>query len=309
MNRVTQQTWPITAASGGKPVWSRNAWCRGVVTVGIIMFWGTCSVAQTGQVAQSTKANHIPKEAVEFPELRQQVGVAYRRDDSLLIDLKEWPQDHRLAIPRMANVVRRIRWLHDTETAKSTTETELKLQPEIERWIVQLPKVPPHYTPVLVLELDGRPRPFPGRILTSPDRADTISLPAKYATTYGEKLRFEPQPHKNTIGYWVLEEDYAQWHLKVEEPGDYKVEILQGCGEGQGGSRVELRAAGQRLPITVQDTGHFQNFVWREMGNLHLPAGDDITIKLVAVEKAADAVMDCREIRLTLLSKTLPDDK
>lgn len=128
-------------------------------------------------------------------------------------------------------------------------------------------------------------------------RQGLIRLTAATATVDGEKLRYEPQPEKDTLGYWVNEADRAWWDFRLEEPGRYQVTVLQACGTGQGGSTVELDSGDARLEFVVEETGHFQRFVPREVGTLDLPAG---TRRLVVtpLEKKAAAVMDLRSVTL-----------
>ena len=53
----------------------------------------------------------------------------------------------------------------------------------------------------------------------------------------------------------------------------------------------------QSLRFTVQDTGHFQNFVAREIGELQLPAGR-FTLSMKPQTKPGVAVMDLRQVTL-----------
>ena len=52
----------------------------------------------------------------------------------------------------------------------------------------------------------------------------TITLPASTAEVHGVMLRFEPLPHKNTLGYWVRADDWASWEFDVKKPGTFAVE-------------------------------------------------------------------------------------
>ena len=130
-----------------------------------------------------------------------------------------------------------------------------------------------------------------------PARQGFIRLAAADATVAGEKLRFEPQPEKDTLGYWVNEADRAWWDFRLDEPGRYRVVALSACGAGQGGSRVELAAGASRLEFEVEETGHFQRFVPRDRGVLDLPAGA-VRLEVRALSKKAAAVMDLRQITL-----------
>ena len=126
----------------------------------------------------------------------------------------------------------------------------------------------------------------------------SITLAARTAEVHGVMLRYEPLPHKNTIGFWTNPEDYATWEFTAAKPGRYEVEILQGCGKGQGGSEAKIVIGGQTLTFTVEDTGHFQNFVPRAIGTVMIEQPGRLTLELRAVKKAKAAVMDCRQIAL-----------
>ena len=122
-------------------------------------------------------------------------------------------------------------------------------------------------------------------------------LLARDATVSGEKLCYEPQPEKDTLGYWVNAADRAWWDFRLNEPGRYRVTVLQGCGAGQGGSTVELNTGVAGLEFTVEETGHFQRFVPRAIGTLDLPAGN-VRLVVTPLEKKAAAVMDLRSVTL-----------
>lgn len=133
-------------------------------------------------------------------------------------------------------------------------------------------------------------------------RQGFLLLRAADASVRGEKLLYEPQPHKDTLGYWVNADDVAWWDVSLPEMGRYRVTVLQGCGAGQGGSTVEMSAGGGGEPLrfTVEETGHFQRFVPRDVGELTIPAGD-ARILVRAVAKKAAAVMDLRQVMLERL--------
>lgn len=135
--------------------------------------------------------------------------------------------------------------------------------------------------------------------LPNPQAADgSITLPARWAEVHGTQLRYEPLPHKNTLGFWTRPEDSASWEFTVTRPGSFMVEALQGCGAGQGGSEVEFTVAGQTLSMTVEDTGHFQNFKPREIGTVKLDQPGRYTLTVKPKTKARAAVMDLRQITL-----------
>lgn len=124
-----------------------------------------------------------------------------------------------------------------------------------------------------------------------------LFLEARDAKTHGEKLRYEDAPQKDTLGFWVNAGDTAAWEFKVARAGVYRVTVLQGCGKGNGGSRVALETAQGSCEFTVEETGHFQRFVPREVGKLTLAEGAN-TLTVRPLKKAGAAVMDLRRVIL-----------
>lgn len=135
-----------------------------------------------------------------------------------------------------------------------------------------------------------------GRFLLAAGRAQVhgAGLDSKPA-----KLRYEPEPHKNTLGYWTNAQDWASWQINITRPGSYRVHILQGCGNGSGGAELDIRV-GDAPPVrfTVQETGGFQNFIWREVGTLDLRQSGPARLEVRPRTKPGPAVMDLRQLRL-----------
>jgi arylsulfatase A len=142
------------------------------------------------------------------------------------------------------------------------------------------------------------PRPNPGYEPDGPAEDGTIHLRAETAEIHGPTLRYEPLPHKNTLGFWTRQQDWASWKFKLPAPGRYTLEVLQGCANGSGGSEVEYRAANQSITGQVMETGGFQNFVPRTIGQLEFPSAGDYVLEVKPRSKPGPAVMDLREVRL-----------
>ena len=131
----------------------------------------------------------------------------------------------------------------------------------------------------------------------------TITLHGRDATVVGTVLRYEPAEAKRTLGFWTDPGDAAVWAFAVSQPGGFDVEVLQGCGTGQGGSemRVVFNAGGgdteSSLTFVVEDTGGFQAFRPRVIGRVQLAAGDH-TLRIQPERIAKAAACDIREVRL-----------
>ena len=220
-----------------------------------------------------------------FTDLVPSRGRAYVEGETLYLQLRT--PAARVSFPRLNNPMRRVRLLGGEE---------LQLGQDSTRWWVDLPaglRDEVH----LALDLVGAPQVPHRPIVLGPDATGVVVLPAHQARVFGRKLCYEPQPHKNTLGYWVDVGDWAAWEFELAEPGPFEVTVLQGCGQGHGGSQVDVVVGDQRLELVVEDTGHFQNFVPRRLGSLELPAGRQ-RLELRPRVKAGGAVMDVREVRL-----------
>lgn len=237
----------------------------------------------------------LPAEARRWDALDSTEGTAYRHGSTLYFVVDE-VDANVLSFPRLANRVRAVYWMGTSRRAA------LSLKPEPETWAIRLSTRPQGGSGVVVVELDGPPRLITDVEPVEAQGKQGLRLPAHLARTHGEKLRYEPQPHKNTIGYWTNPDDWAEWTAVIPEPGEYEVDLLQGCGSGQGGSRVDLVFTPEDgspalvLPYSVQETGHFQNFRRFAAGSVEVPQPGRWTIALRPKELAARAVMDVREI-------------
>jgi arylsulfatase A len=130
-------------------------------------------------------------------------------------------------------------------------------------------------------------------ILKSPE--GDIALWASQAMVHGRRIRYEPEPHKNVIGFWTEVDDWAHWDIEVPQAGLYEVEVQYGCGKNAGGSRVSLRVGDSEVNWTVRETGHFQQMIYQNVGQLELGDGSQ-QFELRAISKANIAVMDVRKI-------------
>lgn len=228
----------------------------------------------------------------EAAPLKTPWGKIELRPDSVLLYIEAWPADGKVAMPRLNNPIGTVYLVNDP--AKSA----LGFQPNVADWTISKPKAPADGPQVVAVETKGKPRIAGDPVVAEQADDGSVTLPAHQAVPHGKLLRYEPQPHKNTVGYWADESDWCEWKLRVARPGRFTVQLLQGCGKGQGGSTVKVSVAGQSLDYSVEDTGHFQNFVEKTAGTVTVDKAGDLTLELRALKKAKGAVMDVRQVKL-----------
>lgn len=236
-----------------------------------------------------------------------------------------------IELARLDNVVERVWWSplkEDGDEAAGTTGLtgdayRMPFVPRQDR-LLKLTQTPTRWTiaphdplalaeamvdgGVIIMDLRGEPMLNVDAEVVHAGRDGAIVLPASKAKVFGKQLQFEPLPHKNTVGYWVHADDYATWKIATKESGQYSVQILQGCGAGQGGSRIAVSVGDSSIETLVEETGHFQNFRWRDIGVVTIVPGDSIDVTVRCLQKAKAAVMDVRQIRLVPTDVKLPTD-
>lgn len=217
-------------------------------------------------------------------------------DDGIEIELLARPIQDILTIARYNNPISSV-----TLRTKGSTQ-ELSLTPRTEHWEIELPKLGKVPKAVVFIKTIGKPRLAGPPVLLKPTKEGSLHLSAHTATPIGARIRYEPQPEKNTLGFWADEEDFAEWTFKLNKPGRYRIEILQGCGKGQGGSIIGIELGDNQLTYKVKETGHFQTFERHRVGTVTLKSTEPQVLRMIAVEKKDRIVADIRAIFLTPLN-------
>lgn len=227
-----------------------------------------------------------------FP-IQKQWGTISVLPQGLKMDITQIKPKEKILIPRMNNRLKTVYFAHDAE------RKPLELKPGVNEWEIRLPQKNKVTLPASVIVEFKEPPYLPVKPkVIQEQQKQQIVLDAKDAVVHGKMLRFEPQPHKNTVGYWVNEKDWCEWKLNLNSPGVFDVYLLQGCGTGQGGSEVKLSVNESGLNFTVEDTGHFQNFKERHIGKLTISKSGLQSLQLKPQKKTKNAIMDVRQIRL-----------
>jgi hypothetical protein len=126
----------------------------------------------------------------------------------------------------------------------------------------------------------------------------SVLLHGRDATVHGTTLRYEPDPKKITLGFWVKQSDAATWQFEIKQPGTFALEVMQGCGKGAGGSDMQVQVAETSFEFVVEDTGHFQNFKPRQLGLVKIEKPGIYTAKVQPKKIAKNAAMDLQQMQL-----------
>ncbi|MBX2850950.1 MAG: hypothetical protein KTR15_04295 [Phycisphaeraceae bacterium] len=241
---------------------------------------------------------------IERFEAADSEGVTATRDSTTLYLQVDADVKGPVKIPRLAAPLSSMMW------QGSITDDGIRLKPEPDHWVIHW-KNRPAEDATLVLQFGDEPL-LMEEIKPIKKSADgSFYLPAHKAIIEGKKIRYEPQPYKNTVGFWTGKDDVAAWDIELDKPGRFSVAVLQGCGKGQGGSDAKIVfIAGEgkesdRLDFQVIETGHFQHFCWVHLGEFELTIPGRVSIIVAPKHIKQAALMDIRAIHLI----RLPDKK
>lgn len=275
-----------------------TTWCPQQLLAALFVIL-TIHAATVGDVTGQEQG--LPKEATLWRPVSGNGVTAYVHQKTLWLQLDASAVKRgKAVIPRLSAPIRSIRW-------KNQPSAELKFWPEPQQWIFSW-KTDAAEKSVIEVVFDSKPVLPPDCPRAVPAGDGSVMLQAYQASTFGEKLRFEPQWYKNTVGYWAVPTDYAIWNLTIDQPGTYSVAVLQGCGEGQGGSDavITLRTGDEvkaELPFKTIDTGHFQNFRWHHLGTIDVSEAGEYELRIDAKRIAKVALFDVRTIHLVRQAK------
>ncbi|MCA8998777.1 MAG: hypothetical protein KDA80_17390 [Planctomycetaceae bacterium] len=247
----------------------------------------------------------VPESAAKRPDFSSDGHEAWVTGSEIYFVTREFHAEKTIVLPRLPCRMKDLQWQDPQLSAKLT------LHPEPTEWHLRTNRQIAPGTVMRLELLDPVPKQLDLPTIKSGEDGE-FHLPAHFAATHGKTLRYEPQPHKNTVGYWSNPEDWASWQVRFDRIGPYRVDILQGCGTGQGGSEVEVFVrpvyfkgdqgdVGEpvdSLKFVVEDTGHFQNFKRREIGEVTIPSAGMYQLEIRPRKKAKNAVMDVREVIL-----------
>lgn len=149
---------------------------------------------------------------------------------------------------------------------------------------------------------EGMNQAIAGKQTRLKETPGAIRLAASESKPHGTRIRYEPEPYKNVVGYWTEVGDWVEWEFESTLEGTVEIQMHCGCGSGNGGSEVQvfIETPGmdeQQIDWTVRETGHFQNIVIESLGKVTLHPGKS-RLSVKPKKKAAAAVVDIRQVVL-----------
>ncbi len=215
-------------------------------------------------------------------------GRCTTRPGKLYLHVFDWPADGRLTIP-MAGKVTGAYLLAQPEKPLDVVGTG-------ESVAITVPTSPPDpIASVVVASVEGEVRP----VQSSPTQAKdgTLRLTADDAEIHGATARVEGDQERN-IGYWVNASDTLSWPAKINQPGLFRVEVVQACPEDTAGTGYTLSVGDQTVSSKVVATGSWRDYKTVPVGKIKIDQASSLIIKLVPGKLKGLAVMNLRAVVL-----------
>jgi alpha-L-fucosidase len=247
------------------------------------------SVERLAEVGKWTKANGgsiYATSASPFPyELPW--GVITSKPGRLYLHVFEWPQQRELEIYGLRNKVERA-YLVSNRAAVRVTQKDDKAN-DYTSLVLTLPaQAPDRNDSVIALEISGKTEVDPA-LQQQPDR--TVTLPAYLGELHkpaGSKARLDS---RGVMEQWFDAQDWVEWSFKVNHPGAFDVQLItsqQKYGNGwDGGQRVTIEAASQKVTSVVGDDGKLDNpanpywpYVISKIGRVQISKSGKYTVSL-----------------------------
>lgn len=262
--------------------------------------WLALLVAVIGLYPLTGQSQTVPSVAILLHHDMVKNAEAARWEQQLFLSPTGLTADNH-AEPGEASMPRFAASLVSAQWLGHAPDESLDLVIEQDHWSVRWTQRPATAA-VIVLTFDMPPQLLSELEPVKSAGDGSILLPACMAVTTGETIRYEPQTFKNTVGFWTGKQDSCEWKFETARTGAFNVELLQGCGAGQGGSRAKLSLPTSEstapLEFDVLETGHFQNFQWRHLGTIDITSSGTHSLKIEPIEIKHNALVDIRAVQL-----------
>ena len=215
-------------------------------------------------------------------------GRCTQKGGKLYLHVFDWPKDGKLLVPVLNKPGKA--WL------LAAPGQALTAKAGEEGITIEVPAAAPDpIASVIALEIEGALRLAPDGLPQEKD--GTLRLSAEEAEILGTKAKLEGRKEQH-IGFWVNQEDFVRWPVRITEPGKFNVAMKYACEEKAAGSEFALSIGDQTLAGKVESTGAWTNFVSKKIGTIAIEKPGVTAVVLKPTKKGRSGVMNLRGLVL-----------
>jgi len=215
-------------------------------------------------------------------------GRCTQKPGRLYLHVFQWPQDGRLLVP-LSNRVTKAYLL-------AQPGSELPADASEQGVTLNVPQTAPDpIDTVIVAEIEGEPQVLATSLTQLED--GTVRLPAAEAEVIGKTARLEGSGEPN-IGFWTEINDLAQWQVRVNKPGAFRVEVTYACDASSGDSEYVVVVGNQAAVGKTKVTGGWQTYETVDLGPVRIDEAGVVNVMVRGLRKPGLALMNLRALVL-----------
>ena len=203
-------------------------------------------------------------------------GYCTRKDSRLFLHVFDWPGNRQLSLNGLNNKIEKAYSLLDPK------ETLTVDRDEAGGLMIGLPAEPPDGTnSVFVLEIKGDPDIDP--YIVEQDEDGSVLLDYLSASTSGKaQKRFNRRGESGHfhISKMQTPEDSVEWHVQMNTPGTYHVDITYAARPGWENVHYILEMGQERIEGTVKSTEGWYEYKTERIGQLNVKKAGRTVVKI-----------------------------
>jgi len=223
-------------------------------------------------------------------------GYCTVKGNRLYLHVRDWPSDGKIKLQGLKNQANSAYLLKDQSERLSFTRNE-------EQIVIQVPSVAPDKPlSVVVLELNGAPVVAPREVFQDENGSLmldylTVKTTGKAVTRFNRKGGFH-------ISKWNGPDDIAEWMIKINKPGIFKVNITYAANKEWDGEKYEIAAGNQVIRQSVVHTGDWYDYQEFPAGYLEFTEAGVIRLTIRPADQSTTNLMYLKSIRLDPVKET-----
>lgn len=216
-------------------------------------------------------------------------GFVTVKGQTLYLHVLDWPADGKLRLEGLQNPVRTVSLLTDRSALSFDQQEDLT--------VIDLPaKAPDAVNTVLVAAVEGALRVSPP--VLEADEKGAYELTYSTAVTSGRAAKRFNRKGGFYIGDMLSPADSISWYLRVDQPGNYRVEVLYSAIPGTAGAPYTVAAGEGTLNAVTEDTGEVFSFKKIAAGTLRFDQAGVFPVRIYPSKKWTGEGMYVRGVTL-----------
>jgi len=186
----------------------------------------------------------------------------------LYLHVFNWPENGKLLVPGLKNVVERAWVLTDAKRTLLATERSAQ------GFTISLPATAPDpVSSTIVIAIKGTLEIEQPTIAQASD--GSAVLPASEARLHGTEIQYETGDQHDNLGYWTNPADWADWAFQVTQAGKFEVTAEVASLEA---ASVRVSVGNSICTGAVPATGDYGKFTVVKLGVLEIASTGKVTL-------------------------------